>query len=408
MICNAAKASLSRSGKRGQRTVVRLTAMLCAAAFVAPFPAAAETAPSPALTKKTSGQPQTDLRRKVIIDDDGFALMQLMLLGAPDVDVIGITSVTGGSWANRVTAQALKGLERAGRTDVPVAVGATYPLVNSEALTDKWEALYGKLTWKGAWMRQWVEPTKQSTPAYHGPEDAVDLPGGNPTTHPVQESAARFLIDMVHKYPGEVTIVAAGPMTNLALAQRLDPQFASLAKELVYMGGSFNPHQVIDNRSAEEFAREFANSPRREFNIRFDPEAASIVSRSPWRRITVIPVDPSTATQLTPSLRERLAQGAGPEVGASIRAQEEGFPLWDEIAAGVWLDPKIVTKHEQLYVDFDTQFGPSYGDTLSWREHYQPGVGEQKADVILAIDPQRLYALIAQTVATFGKPPAKP
>ncbi|MGG2352343.1 nucleoside hydrolase, partial [Salmonella enterica] len=93
-------------------------------------------------------------------------------------------------------------------------------------------------------------------------------------------------IRMVHKFPGQVTIVACGPMTNLALAQRLDPQFAALAAGLVYMGGSFAPHQVLDNRSAADFAREFANSPRREFNTRFDPEAASIVAHAPWKSIT--------------------------------------------------------------------------------------------------------------------------
>ncbi len=104
-------------------------------------------------------------------------------------------------------------------------------------------------------------------------------------------------------------------MTNLALAQRLDPQFASLARELIYMGGSFNPRQVLDNQSAAEFAREFANTPRREFNMRFDPEAASIMSRSPWRKITVVPVDPSTATQLTADLLARLAKPRAPRGG---------------------------------------------------------------------------------------------
>ncbi|KAK0357995.1 hypothetical protein LTR94_037119, partial [Friedmanniomyces endolithicus] len=81
---------------------------------------------------------------------------------------------------------------------------------------------------------------------------------------------------MVRRYPGEVTIIEGGPMTNLALAQRLDPAFAGLARELVYMGGSLNPQRVRDDRSARDFAREFVNTPRREFNIRFDPEAASI------------------------------------------------------------------------------------------------------------------------------------
>jgi purine nucleosidase len=161
-------------------------------------------------------------------------------------------------------------------------------------------------------------------------------------------------------------------MTNLALAQRLDPEFASLARELVYMGGSLNPHQVLDNRSAAEFAREYANSPRREFNIRFDPESASIVARSPWRKITVVPVDPSTATQLTPELLDRLARAARPDIGAALAKWEPGFPLWDEIAAAVWLDPTLVTAHDSLFIDFNTQFSASYGDMLSWQAGYQP------------------------------------
>ncbi|EGD58322.1 Inosine-uridine preferring nucleoside hydrolase [Novosphingobium nitrogenifigens DSM 19370] len=343
-------------------------------------------------------------KRKVIIDDDGFALMQAMLVESGDVDVLGLTSVSGDLWANRVTAMDLRGLELAGRSDIPVSAGATFPLVNTEAQTERWEALYGKLTWKGAWMKNWVEPTQQATPPYYGPNDPVTLAWGDPAHKPTGELAANFLIRMVHKYPGEVTIVACGPMTNLALAQRLDPQFASLAKELVYMGGSFNPRQVLDNRSAADFAREFTNSPRREFNIRFDPEAASIVSRAPWRHITVVPADPSTATQQTPELIERLAKVASPDLARLIRSLPTGFPMWDEIAAAVFLDPTLVKQHERLYVDYETQFGPSYGDTLSWREHYQPGLGEQPADVIETVDVPRMEALIERLMARSRKP----
>lgn len=344
-------------------------------------------------------------RRKVILDDDGFTLMQAMLALSDQVEVLGATSVSGDVWANRATAMALRGLELAGRGDIPVIPGATYPLLNSEARTDRWEALYGKLTWRGAWMKAWVEPTAQSTPPYHGPDDPVVLPWGAPTHKAADDTAALFLIRMVHKYPGQVTIVACGPMTNLALAQRLDPQFAALAAGLVYMGGSFAPHQVLDNRSAADFAREFANSPRREFNTRFDPEAASIVAHAPWKSITAVPVDPSTATQLTPELIERLARAARPELAALIRQLEPGFPLWDEIAAGVLLDPTLVTAHERLYVDADTQFGPGYGDTLSWREHYQPGQGEQPADVVLSIDASRLYDLMVRLMGNSRRYP---
>src|SRR5205823_5814050 len=64
---------------------------------------------------------------------------------------------------------------------------------------------------------------------------------GQPTTKPADEDAAHFLIRMVHKYPNEVTIYEGGPMTNLALAISLEPQFPQLAKELVFMGGGLSP-----------------------------------------------------------------------------------------------------------------------------------------------------------------------
>jgi purine nucleosidase len=344
-------------------------------------------------------QAKDNAPQKVLIDDEGFSLMHMMLLNSAQIDVVGVTSVTGNLWAPRGAAMQLRGLELMGRTDVPVAQGAVYPLINSEKTTERWEALYGKLTWKGAWMKQWVEPTQQSTPPYYGPNDLSNLPWGIPSTKATPQMAAVFMIEMVRKYPGQITIVEGGPMTNLALAQRLDPQFASLAKGLIYMGGSFNPRRVLDDRSAMEFAREFANSPRREFNIRFDPEAASIVSRAPWKQVTVIPVDPSTATQLTRKLFDRVAKGAKPELGKAIAGFEAGFPLWDEIVAAVLLDPSVVTKAEDLYIDYDVAFGATYGDTLSWREHYQPGLGEQKARVVFSVDPHKLEEIIVSSVA---------
>ena len=207
---------------------------------------------------------------------------------------------------------------------------------------------------------------------------------------------------MVREFPGQITIVAGGPLTNLALAQRLDPQFAGLVGELVYMGGSFNPRQTLDTLSAEQFAREFANSPRREFNERWDPEAASIVSRSPWRKLTIVPIDPSTATELSESLLKRVSKAASADVSRFVAAMEPGFPLWDEIAAGVVIDPTIVRESEELYVDYNTQFGAGYGDTLSWREGYEPDLGEQKALVVRSIDPKRLNDLLVKSVAGAG------
>jgi inosine-uridine nucleoside N-ribohydrolase len=333
--------------------------------------------------------------RKVILDDDGFSIAQWMIIQAPDTEVLGITTVTGNCWVKECVAHALRGLELVGRTDVPALAGATFPLVNTEKTTELWEALYGKLIWKGAWMKKWVESTVQSPPQYHAPDVVPDLPEGNPTTQASSEMAAMFMIRKVHEFPGQVSIIATGPLTNLALAQRLDPQFAQLAKELVYMGGSLNPQQKLPGVSAEQFAREYVNSPRREFNIRFDPEAASITLRAPWKKIVMVPVDPSTATELRADLLRRMSAGDSP-LAKVLRQREAGFPLWDEIASAIWLDPKLIARSESLFVDVNTQFGAGYGDMLSWSAGYEPGLGEQRETVVREVDVRGLEKLMVE------------
>ena len=123
--------------------------------------------------------------------------------------------------------------------------------------TELWQQRYGSVTWLGAWTPKF----------YHPPDQLGEMPEGKPTTKAADEDAAHFLVRMVRKYPHEVTIYAGGPMTNIALAISIDPEFPKLAKELVFMGASLNPQ--TDNP-------EFRNTPRHEFNIWFDPEAAHI------------------------------------------------------------------------------------------------------------------------------------
>lgn len=346
-------------------------------------------------------------KRLVILDDDldGFAPAQVMALQAPDVQVLGLTTVSGNAWATEATAQARRMLEITGHPEVPAVPGAVHPLVNTEAATERWEALYGKLVWKGAWMKHWAEATSQADPKYHGPEVVPELKLGNPgVVKASAELAANFLIRMVHAHPGQVSIIATGPLTNLALAQRLDPQFATLARELVYMGGSLAPRQRRDSDAARQFAREFVNTPRREFNIFFDPEAASIVMRAPWQRIVMVPVDPSTATELTPGLLARM-RAADTPIARALASRQIGFPLWDELAVAAWLDPSLITASDELLVDVNTEFGPGYGDILSWSAPYAPGLGERRQTVVRQVDVARFEALMS-ALLTRPQPPA--
>src|SRR5438270_9521467 len=164
-------------------------------------------------------------RRKIIINEDcsgpGGSNMQtlLTLIQSPQVEVLGITVVSGNQWRDEEVAHTLRLLELIGRTDIPVVPGAVFPLVHRRKEALLWQARYGKVAFAGAWDDRW----------WHEHDVIPKLPEGQPTTQPADEDAAHFLIRMVHKYPHEVTIYEGGPMTNLALANAIDPHFAELA-----------------------------------------------------------------------------------------------------------------------------------------------------------------------------------
>jgi purine nucleosidase len=340
------------------------------------------------------------VKRKVIIDQDAFGQagsnMQaiLMLLQAKDVEVLGITIPSGDGWRDEEVSHTLRLLEIAHRTEVPVYAGAVYPLVNTQARNKLWESLYGTLFYKGAWTEVWPnEGTARRSPYHADPYLVPPSPAGEPKIKAAKETAASFLSRKVHEFPGQVSIIAAGPLTNLALASRLDPEFTALAKELVFMGGSFNP-TVVDNA----FATEYANSPRREFNMRWDPEAASIVLHEPWKKITEVPIDPTTRTFFRPELIQEVARGRAP-FAAYLGKFGQSYPMWDELAVAVWLDPAIATKTQTLLVDVDTSFSAGYGNTLSWSRGEGPGLGERPVNVVFEADVPRLERLAVELLS---------
>ncbi|HEY8053955.1 MAG TPA: nucleoside hydrolase [Steroidobacteraceae bacterium] len=334
-------------------------------------------------------------RRKVIIDQDAFgpagSNLQaiLMLLQSKDVEVLGITIPSGDGWRDEEVSHTLRLLEIARRTEVPVYPGAVFPLLNTQARTKRWEELYGGLFYKGCWTETWPsEGAVRRTPYHADPYLVPASPAGTPAIKAQREYAANFLIRAVHENPGRVTIIAAGPLTNLALASRLDPQFASLARELVFMGGSFNP-MPADN----PFAAEYVNATRREFNMRFDPEAASIVLHQPWKKITEVPIDPTTRTFFKPEFIRDVATGQAP-FDSYLGKFGQSYPMWDELAVAVWLDPSIISSSKNLLVDVDTSFTAGYGSTLSWAEGEGPGLGERTVTVVLEADVPKLERLV--------------
>jgi len=328
-------------------------------------------------------------RRKIIIDQDaagpGGTDQQaiLLLIQSPQTEVLGITVVTGDAWLHDEAAHTLRTLELIGRTDIPVVPGAEYPLVRRKEITELWEQRYGLYTWLGAWTPR----------LYHPPDQLGEMPEGKPTTKPSDEDAAHFLIRMVHKFPHDVTLYAGGPMTNIALAISIDPDFAGLAKELVFMGASLKP---------ETDDPEFINAPRREFNLWFDPEAAHIVLHAPWKQITCTTVDISVKTRLTAELINRVRKSDSPAakyVATYSRLRGKYDYLWDELAAAAWLDPSVITKKETLFMDVDLDRGAGYGNTLTWADSDKPKVEVRPVHIQVDLDTEKFYNMFADLLS---------
>jgi inosine-uridine nucleoside N-ribohydrolase len=342
------------------------------------------------LTLTTARQLQAQ-KIKVIVDQDarGPATtdMQsiLIFLQSDKFEVLGITTVSGDQWVKEETQRTLRLLEIADRTDVPVVEGAQFPLLNSKEETERWEALYGKFRYKGCWSDFSKRPGN-TPPAfragYHDPDVIPPLVEGEPHTKPLNETATHFIIRMVHKYPGEVVIWAGGPLTNIALALRLDPEVATLAKELVLMGsGMYANNGGINSIDG-----------RREFNWWFDPEAVRIAMRAPWKKITITSIDISVKTTVNPEVKAAIAKADTPVARYLTEYSVESF-MWDELSAAALIDPSIVTGHKDLYVDIDVDHGPSYGETVFWEPGTELPPYEQKATVQFDVDTKKLYDL---------------
>ena len=342
-------------------------------------------------------------KRLVLIDQDGSGpggsnqMAMLALLEAPDVEVLGITMVTGDGWRDEETAHTLRMLELTGHANVPVARGAVFPLLRTEKETKLEEALDGKVAWLGAWgeaqTTTLAETANGGTPIVtgqvkeHSPYAIPAMAEGMPKTQAIAEDAAHFLIRQVRAHPHVVTIYAAGPMTNIALAVSIDPEFAALTKGIVMMGGSLNP---------ETEDPEFATSPRHEFNFWFDPEAARIVLRTNWPRVDVTTVDVSIKAPFTQAMVNEIAKAETPAAKYIAAWSQDRYYQWDELAACAWLDPTLIRKEKLIYMDVDVSHGPSYGDTLTWTEKFKPASDVRLVHAQVDVDVARFQNMFVE------------
>lgn len=315
--------------------------------------------------------------QKVIFDtdfvvppqDDGLAL--ILALNSPELEILGITTVAGNDSVERATSDALRVLEIAGRTAIPVFAGANMPLVHEKSE-------FATRT-HGRWWSDDPPPMP---------------PGGFARKRAEPRSAVDFIVKTVMENPGQVTIIAIGPLTNIATAIRQQPGFAARVKALVIMGGAI--------ASLPDGAGNV--TPNAEFNFWVDPEAAKVSLRS-GIPIQLSPLNVSRKTDLTKVWYEKIVAVDTPltrlirdTMGPRFaKDPDRRLLMYDQVAVASVIDPTLVSTKE-LYVDVDAthdiNYGVSVGGTTLW-----PGAeGAQKMAVQYDLDWDRFIKLFVDRV----------
>jgi inosine-uridine nucleoside N-ribohydrolase len=350
----------------------RVLPWLAAALACAPLPVGAKpSAPAPA-------------KVSIYFDNDflgpGQSNIQALipLLRDARVDLVGIGVVTGDAWLQEETAHTLRFLEIARRGDVPVLAGAEMPLLRTQREMRDWETRYGAIPWKGAWNA--AKPGRNYHP--DAPSVVPPLVEGAPSLKAAREDAVAFLIRQVRAHPHQITVVTAGPLTNIALAVRIAPDLPALAKEIVIEGGG------VDNA----LARVSGNTDyATDFNFLFDPEAAHIVLTAAWPKVTVLG-NVTGSVKVTPELATRIGKAGTPVARYFDTYARRGQPMWDEIVSAVAVDRTLVTDEIVVRMDVDLLPGPAYGQAQIWNEQFAPKAGEREVHLVRAIDTARFLA----------------
>jgi purine nucleosidase len=275
------------------------------------------------------------MTKRIIIDTDpgvDDALAILLALASPEIQLEALTTTQGNVTLEKATRNALSVLALAGASHIPVASGSVLPL---------------------------VQPLRASAHV-HGESGIGNSRLPDAAAQPVPGHAVDTLIQRVLAEPGEISIFAIGPLTNIAMAIRKEPRFVEAVNELVIMGGAILEYGNI--------------TPLAEFNIYVDPHAAHIVFHS-GLPITLIPLDVTHKCLLRQGHLDRLMKIDAPiarfirdavevYLQASFELGYEGSSLHDPLTLATILAPELLTLNE-YYVDVDISGGVSMGKTFA-------------------------------------------
>jgi purine nucleosidase len=275
---------------------------------------------------------------KIIFDtdpgtDDAMALM--LALNSPELDVRAVTIVPGNVTARQGLENGLRMVSLANRCDIPVAAGAQHPLFQKLITAEFWHGKNGLANIE-------LPPSKCKVDARFGPD---------------------LIVELVHAFPHEITLVPVGPLTNIALAIEKDPSIVPLVKEVILMGGSLKGGNV--NASAEA-------------NIYNDPEAAELVFQAGWP-LTMVGLDVGDKTLFSRKQLEQLGRTHGPVndfiyavakflVDLSEQYGDTGTPMYDPLAVGVAIDNTLVDV-VPMRVQVETRGDFTRGETVANRRN---------------------------------------
>jgi inosine-uridine nucleoside N-ribohydrolase len=327
-------------------------------------------APDSSVSNSVPGKP-----RRIGIDD---AMAIFLALRSPELKVEAITPVAGNVPLDLTLPNALRLLEIAGRTDIPVAAGASHPLVRRLATAGH----------------------------VHGVNGLAGVEFPEPKTKPVRETAPEIIRRIVRENPGEITIVAVGPLTNVAMALRADPELASMIPAIAIMGGSLSGGNM---------------TPAAEFNLYVDPEAARIVFDANIP-LTMVGLDVTRKCRVSEEHIKQLeaannpvSQAAGKILRATYERMRHGgevtdIDLHDALAVASLIDHDVITRKD-YYVEVETVGEWTAGQTLGYDGHgpvrkspqmetsapeapptelpYKPN-----AQVAVGVDPDRFFRLL--------------
>ena len=308
-----------------------------------------------------------------LFGDDGAALV--MLLRSPEVAVEGVTIVPGNVWPAQGAEYMFHILDLLKRPAVPVLTGAQEPLAHTAAMAREYSRRWGSLEYMGAFAED---------PATVKPAPGSKLTGRKPR----HEAAVDFLISEIERRPGAVTVLALGPMTNIALALRMRPEIETKIKRIVFMGGNLH---VPGNAS-----------PLAEFNFWFDPEAARIVLRSHIPQKVMFSLDICNMAPIRKAQFDEVAAARTPITDLFSEDFGNRYPgfyrhpdgvtyLWDSLPAAYLIDPAIVTRSETQTLDVITAWGKFYGATQPLDRRVAPDA--TPVTVMLGLDFKRMWNL---------------